>query len=586
MRASCLIVFALTAITSVVAHPVQQRELRVIGRRSSAKVANVTARAPPAEFDALTNGNAKFRNNTDQAALKKLADDGQAPPFMFIGCSDSRVSEGTVFNAAPGTLFTQRNIANQFQPSDVNTNSVLSYAVAVLGVQHVILMGHYGCGGVAASIATPPVNQIDAANAAVQNWIQPIREIFQTSSRPEIVELRKKNEGAELVEEPDIKEPGFRALVEENVKAGVARIAKDSVITNHYALLASGGNATAPSIRRRSGEGKPPGNVFIHGWVYDIENGEVRDLGVSVGPPGVAIPEAPFAAVAQSAADAGATHSGSSPSSQSPTAPKDESADKASAKPEVNPTTTAEAPKATETGSLREKNAASNPEQELFWLQEGNQQFRDHINAAHPGFFEQSAKGQHPSFMVIACSDSRVSEGTIFNMLPGSIFASLIRAKRRLNFRCAALAYGVAELGVNHIIVPGHYGCGGIKAAMSPLPEPPVDAAQGVIQQEVSTIRREQKPATGCMNLLASPRGRERESWGHTRIAKSSVIVNHFAKLDSAQTARDWRTGEDTSATPVFVHGWVYDVTNGNTYDLNVSVGPPGILVPLLKAAY
>lgn len=64
-----------------------------------------------------------------------------------------------------------------------NSNSVLSYAVAELGVQHVIVMGHYGCGGVAASIASPPTNQIDAANAAVQNWIQPIREIFLTSSR-------------------------------------------------------------------------------------------------------------------------------------------------------------------------------------------------------------------------------------------------------------------------------------------------------------------------------------------------------------------------------------------------------------------
>lgn len=82
MRASSLIVFAFAAISSVVAHPVQQRELRIIGRRSSAKVSNVAARAPPAEFDALTNGNAEFRNKTDQASLKKLADDGQgAYPF-------------------------------------------------------------------------------------------------------------------------------------------------------------------------------------------------------------------------------------------------------------------------------------------------------------------------------------------------------------------------------------------------------------------------------------------------------------------------------------------------------------------------
>ncbi|KJA12997.1 hypothetical protein HYPSUDRAFT_50052, partial [Hypholoma sublateritium FD-334 SS-4] len=85
---------------------------------------------------------------------------------------------------------------------------------------------------VAASIASPPANQIDAANGAVQNWIQPIREIFRTSTRTEIVELRTKLGNSTTIEEPDIKEPGFRALVEENVKAGVARIAADSVITN------------------------------------------------------------------------------------------------------------------------------------------------------------------------------------------------------------------------------------------------------------------------------------------------------------------------------------------------------------------
>ena len=101
---------------------------------------------------------------------------------MFLGCSDSRVSEGTVFRAQPGTLFTQRNIANQYNPTDPNAQSVLAYAVAELGVKHIILMGHYGCGGVGASIIPPPAS-VDAANGAVQAWIQPIREIFQSSSR-------------------------------------------------------------------------------------------------------------------------------------------------------------------------------------------------------------------------------------------------------------------------------------------------------------------------------------------------------------------------------------------------------------------
>lgn len=122
---------------------------------------------------------------------------------MFIGCSDSRVSEGTVFNAKPGTFFTERNIANQFHSTDAGgwvdsptrvyrdrlanilarSLTVLSYAVSVLGVKHVVVMGHYGCGGVAAAIATPPEAPVDAANGAVQNWIDPIRELFRTSTR-------------------------------------------------------------------------------------------------------------------------------------------------------------------------------------------------------------------------------------------------------------------------------------------------------------------------------------------------------------------------------------------------------------------
>ncbi|KAJ3502408.1 hypothetical protein NLJ89_g8904 [Agrocybe chaxingu] len=229
------LVFALAAISSVVAHPIHQtRELKIIGRDTSAKFIRRET-DPAAELKLLADGNAAFRSSlsaTEPELLQKLTDDGQSPPFMFLGCSDSRVSEGTVFNAKPGTLFTQRNIANQFQTNDNNAQSVLSYAVSELGVNHVIVMGHYGCGGVAAAIASSPANQIDAANGAVQNWIDPIREIFRTSTRPEIVELRTKNAAVAEIEEPDIKEPGFRALVEENVKASVSRIAASSVITN------------------------------------------------------------------------------------------------------------------------------------------------------------------------------------------------------------------------------------------------------------------------------------------------------------------------------------------------------------------
>lgn len=297
------LLFALAALSSAFAHPIHEaRDMRIVGRTTSAVVRRQESGG--SEFAAIIEGNNAFRAS-DPALLQKLADEGQAPPFMFLGCSDSRVSEGTVFGAKPGTFFTQRNIANQYQPTDPNSQSVLAYAVSELGVKHIIVMGHYGCGGVAASIASPPGSNVDAANSAVQAWINPIRELLQQSSRPEIVALRESIKGNTTVEEPDIKDPGFRALVEENVKVGVGRIAQDSVIVNHYALLAANSTGT---VERRSGEGGPAADVFIHGWVYDIENGEVRDLGISVGPPGKAIPPAPFAAVAGAAEKASAAH--------------------------------------------------------------------------------------------------------------------------------------------------------------------------------------------------------------------------------------------------------------------------------------
>ncbi|KAF9559169.1 carbonic anhydrase [Agrocybe pediades] len=310
------IVLVSSLFLSAVAHPVHQlRELTIVGRDQSARVvrSETTAAAAAAGLEVLSSGNDAFRKNladNDPQLLQKLATDGQAPPFMFLGCSDSRVSEASVFNAKPGTLFTQRNIANQYQRNDINAQSVLSYAVSELGVNHVIVMGHYGCGGVGAAIASAPTANVDAANGAVQNWIEPIREILQSSNRTELVELRTKNAGLAVVEEPDIKDPGFRALVEENVKASVRRIAADSVITNHFALLQQGESTAA---ERRASEEKPPQDVFIHGFVYDIETGIVQDLGVSVGPAGKAIPSIPFASVAKAAVESAAAHDSETP---------------------------------------------------------------------------------------------------------------------------------------------------------------------------------------------------------------------------------------------------------------------------------
>ncbi|KAJ7593065.1 carbonic anhydrase [Mycena floridula] len=252
--------------------------------------------APDAEsvLQSLYDGNQQFKtneNNTDPGLLKTLANLGQKPPFLFLGCSDSRVGESAIFNAKPGTLFVERNIANQFHSSDLNSAAVVSYGVASLGVQHIIVMGHYGCGGVAAAIQNRPSAPLDPDTVAVQSWIDPIREVLLNSKRAELVTLRESLKNQTTIPDPDLHDPGFRALVEENVKANVQNIVLGTTFKNHVAAL--------NKKQRRSAKG-PKVNVFVHGWVFDIETGDIRDLGVSVGPPGVPIPKMPFPPVGSS----------------------------------------------------------------------------------------------------------------------------------------------------------------------------------------------------------------------------------------------------------------------------------------------
>ncbi|KAK0463746.1 carbonic anhydrase [Desarmillaria tabescens] len=228
-------------------------------------------------WDALSDGNENFRSEMESSypgMLEDLAVNGQHPEFMFLGCSDSRVSEGTIFDALPGMLFGERNIANQFHENDTNSNAVLAYSVEGLGVQHIIVMGHHGCGGVSAAIASPPSQPWDVADAAVQEWILPLRKLYAQSTRPEIVEYRNKYPGGIDVP-PKLHEPVLRALVEENVKETVSNIASSQLIVERYS------NTTSAA-------------VFIHGLVYDVENGEITNLDVSVGPPGISIPPVPF----------------------------------------------------------------------------------------------------------------------------------------------------------------------------------------------------------------------------------------------------------------------------------------------------
>jgi carbonic anhydrase len=160
----------------------------------------------------------------------------QDPAFVWVGCSDSRVPAETVTGCHPGELFVHRNVANQIVHTDLNMLTVIFYAVQKLRVKHVIVCGHYGCGGVKAAMSRQDFGLIN-------RWLQNIKDCAERNQ-------------AELAALPD-EEARLRRLVEINVVEQVDHLAKMSVIQRAW-----------------STEGRP----WLHGWVYDMRTGRLKAL--------------------------------------------------------------------------------------------------------------------------------------------------------------------------------------------------------------------------------------------------------------------------------------------------------------------
>jgi len=167
---------------------------------------------------------------------------GQTPTFLFIGCSDSRVPAEAITKTDPGKLFVHRNIANIVSHSDVNLMSVLQYSVEVLKVPHIIVCGHYGCGGVHAALGRNSLGLID-------QWIIPIKTTYKLHQE-EILQIK----------DPKLRE---RRMVELHVIQQVRNLLKTSILQ-----------------RSLKNFGRPK----VHGWVYDLETGLINDLGVELNP--------------------------------------------------------------------------------------------------------------------------------------------------------------------------------------------------------------------------------------------------------------------------------------------------------------
>ncbi len=184
----------------------------------------------------------KSKMSSDSGFFSRL-ERQQAPKYLWIGCSDSRVPANDIVGLDPGELFVHRNVANLAPPQDANYLSVLQFAVDVLKVEHVIVVGHYGCGGVKAAVD-------GQRRGLVDHWLHPIREV-QHAHRHELDAI------------PDEGKRNDR-LCELNVIRQVRNVASDVFVQDAWARGQS---------------------LAVHGWVYSLANGLVTDLNVTVSRP-------------------------------------------------------------------------------------------------------------------------------------------------------------------------------------------------------------------------------------------------------------------------------------------------------------
>ena len=196
----------------------------------------------------MENLNSLFDNNrrwvkdilrTDEHFFEKLSQQ-QSPRYLWIGCSDSRVPANEIVGLLPGELFVHRNVSNLVVHTDMNCLSVMQYAIAILKIEHIIVCGHYGCGGVSAAMEDRPHGLID-------NWLRNVRDLYYLYEKEMIA----------------IKDPTERhnRLCEINVASQVFNVCNTTIVQEAW---------------------DKEQKLTVHGWIYGINDGLLRDLNVSV----------------------------------------------------------------------------------------------------------------------------------------------------------------------------------------------------------------------------------------------------------------------------------------------------------------
>ncbi len=193
-------------------------------------------------LDGLLNNNRAWAQRVtaeDPQFFRRLAEQ-QAPDILWIGCSDSRVPATQIVDLLPGEIFVHRNVANLIVHSDLSCLSALQFAVDVLAVQHIVVCGHYGCSGIAAAIRRERHGLID-------NWLRHVQDIS--------------NSYRTLLNSATLESDKSRMLTELNVITQVTHVAATTIVQDAWA------------------NGR---NVVVHGWIYDVADGLLHDLEVSI----------------------------------------------------------------------------------------------------------------------------------------------------------------------------------------------------------------------------------------------------------------------------------------------------------------
>ena len=177
------------------------------------------------------------RVNDDPAYFEKLAAE-QNPDYLYIGCSDSRVPANQIMGLAPGEVFVHRNVANLVVNTDLNVMSLIHYGVKILNVKHIIVCGHYNCGGVKAAMEPKDLGILNP-------WLRNIRDVYRLH----------KTEMAGITDEREL----YNRLVELNVYEQSINVIKTAVVQQSY-------------VKR--------GFPIVHGWVFDMRSGKIIDLDI------------------------------------------------------------------------------------------------------------------------------------------------------------------------------------------------------------------------------------------------------------------------------------------------------------------